>query len=130
MAAITILTFSLLSIATAMFEVLRSGRATHKDYVANSIITERLTAVRHEFASATSYLDAYGAPGTEFSPAAVSPASGEAFGNMSVIGRVTATPFLPGPPNALIITVELEYEETDGAPITAVIESFLRCEQP
>ena len=130
MVAISIVTVSLMSIATATFDLLRSGKATHKDYVANSIVAERLIELRQEFDSATGYLDAYGAPGTEFDPTSVSPASDEILGETAVVGRVTAVPYAPGPANALILTVELEYGTADGAPRTAALVSFMRCDNP
>ena len=77
MVAITMVTVSLMSIATAAFDLLRSGKGTQEDTVANAIVAERVIDVRQEFDSAASYLAAYGAPGTVFDPTTVSPAADE-----------------------------------------------------
>lgn len=125
--ALTMVSVSLMSIASAAFGLLRSGKGAYADLVANSIVAERLIELRQEFDTAPEYLATYGDSGATFDPASIVPACGESLGTTGVVGRVTATAYTSGPANVLILTVELDYGEADGFPRTAVLESFLRC---
>lgn len=127
--ALTMVSVSLMSIASAAFGLLRSGRGTHADLVANSIVAERLIELRQEFDSAPEYLAAYGGSGATFDPVSISSACEDSLG-ASAVGRVKATVYGPGPANALIVTVELDYGADDGFPRTAMLESFMRCRNP